>query len=131
MPRELAMACAPHSMSLDDPEKKYGPHAMRWVRVYANESAAAAMRKEGRTRFPAGSILAKEKLVDREGEDFDAVAFMVKHEEGKFEKSGGWEFLFYPAPEGADAYDGCVTCHRVGAKRDYVFGTFEDEESND
>ena len=83
-----------------------------------------------------GSIVVKEKL-GRTDSNTEAVAFMIKHPKGKFAESGGWEFLYYPStgpapsPAHAGEYKGCVTCHRAGAKRDYVFGTFEREATDD
>lgn len=130
VPREMAMACAPPS-AFGDLEERYGPHAERWIRVYANATAASAMKEPKRIAYPAGSIIVKEKLVSPEDAAPEGVAFMIKHEKGKFTDSGGWEFLYYPSgPAAAKVaeYKGCTTCHRAGAKRDYVFGTFEDEE---
>ena len=133
VPPDMAMACSPPWAFLNM-EEKFGPHARRWIRVYANASAASAMEKPDLTKFPVGSIIVKEKLLGPEASSTEAVAFMIKHEKGKFTASGGWEFLYYPtAPSAkkADEYDGCVTCHRVGGKRDYVFATFEDEDEDE
>jgi hypothetical protein len=51
-----------------------GPHAQRYVRVFANPAAVAAARDPAATSFPVGSILAKEKLLARGGMP-QAVAF--------------------------------------------------------
>lgn len=123
VPPEAAAACAPSSAFLDD-EEKYGPHASRWLKVYVNETAAAAMRnREDLTAYPEGSIIAKEKLVHPTAEDAEGVAFMIKDGER-------WEFLYYPSTGKAGEYDGCVSCHR-GARRDSVFATFEREPPDD
>ena len=129
VPFQSAMACLPDAAFLDT-QKTHGPHGSRWVRVYANRSAASAMRERDLTDFPVGSIIVKEKLLKPTDSSPEGVAFMIKHGKGAFTESGGWEFVYYPLPGKTGAYKGCVTCHRVGAKRDYVFGT-EPEETED
>ncbi len=124
VPQEFTVACAPPSL-FEERRKRYGPHYSRWIRVYANASAASAMQQRKLTDFPVGSIIAKEKLLDPTDSSPDGLAFMIKHGKGEFTASDGWEFLYYPSTEEAGAYDSCVTCHRAGAKRDYVFGTME------
>lgn len=101
----------------------HGPHAERYLRVYANARAAAAAHESGEQPFPAGSIIAKEKLAGPAAKP-EAVAFMIKEPPGTSPESGDWTFRFYPEPAKA-SYSGCVECHRAGASRDYVFSRLE------
>ena len=105
----------------EEARRAHGPHAERHVRVFANPTAFAAARDSGAQAFPAGSIIAKEKLGDPQATKAEAVAFMIKHASGTFPESGDWEFRYFPETRGAST-TGCVECHRAGASRDYVFG---------
>jgi hypothetical protein len=105
--------------------RAHGPHAERYLRVFANPVAAKAARETIATReFPQGSILAKEKLLDPYATKAEGVAFMIKRAPGTFPKSNDWEFRYYPEPRGA-SYSGCIECHRTGASKDYVFSRLE------
>ena len=119
MPYQLATMCAPFMKGLANTE---GPHKDRWVVVYANPVAIAGFKATEAEEFPEGSIIAKEKRLERDDAHPDGVAFMIKHGKGELQESGGWEFAFYPSAPQA-RYDGCVDCHRSGGSKDYVFST--------
>ena len=102
-------------------QRAHGPHAERYLRVFANATASAAAREAMAKTFPPGSVVAKEKLADPYAAHPEAVAFMIKHAPGTYPGSGDWEFRYYPEARGAE-YSGCIECHRTGASRDYVFG---------
>jgi len=120
VPYVMSIACA-----MPTPEEtleRHGPHANRWIMVYANPAAAATLMDGSVTQFPAGAVIAKEKLT-RPGAT-EGVAFMVKHRAGEFAASDGWEFLYYPSSARASNYDACINCHKAGGKKDYVFGAY-------
>jgi len=48
------------------------------------------------------------------------VAYMIKRRGAGSPDGGGWEFGYRPDTPEAD-YSGCVTCHRAGAPRDFVY----------
>jgi Cytochrome P460 len=100
--------------------RAHGPHAERFLRVYANPIASKAAPDGERAAFPEGSIIAKEKLADPNSSSAEAVAFMIKRAPGTFPQSSDWEFRYYPESRGAD-FSGCIECHRAGASKDYVF----------
>jgi hypothetical protein len=106
-------------------EKRYGPHAKRYVKVYANEVAALALESSTRP-FPKGSILAKEKLVSPDAKKSSGVAFMVKGEGGEVSEDNDWSFSFYPSNGGdvKTTHRSCVACHRAAVESDLVFGTY-------
>jgi hypothetical protein len=112
VPYEVSVQC----MIVSDPR---GPHAERFVMTYANSYALGALRKQ--TNFPPGSMIAKEKLLHASDAKPEGVAFMIKHRDGEFASSGGWEFLYTPAAGVAADYERCIACHRSGAQHDYVF----------
>lgn len=125
---DLALQCAPVTAAqIEKTRLRDGPHTNRWVRVYANAAAVAALRDKRVTVFPAGAMLAKEKLVSPDDPRTEGVAFMIKHAAGEFVESGGWEFVYRPAGAAAPAYEGCVACHRAGGAKDYVFARYSPE----
>ncbi len=90
--------------------------------VYANLLASAALQDSSSRTFPPGAMIAKEK---RGGSEKDGVAFMVKRPAGEFAQSGGWEFSYFRPSGGAKpSYETCISCHRAGGAKDYVFGRY-------
>jgi hypothetical protein len=84
----LAVQCAPVTdVQLERERKKHGPHTDRWIVVYANPVAAAALRDKIVREFPEGAAFAKEKLL-APGDTGGRVAFMIASP--AFTKSGGW-----------------------------------------
>ena len=123
IPYQLAQLCAAMAPALPK-APDHGPHANRWVMVYANPAADAALTSASVTKFPAGAIIAKEKRTTADAAHPEGVAFMVKHRAGEFAGSGGWEFLYYPSAGASASYEGCISCHRARGKKDYVFGSY-------
>jgi hypothetical protein len=124
MPYELSVLCVPATAGQSEQARRtHGPHADLWAAVYANPAALATLKAKNSTDFPAGAIIAKEKRRQREDRSPEGVAFMIKHPKGEFVGSDGWEFLYYPSPGNRSNYVRCVSCHRSGASKDYVFSS--------
>jgi len=126
MPYELATLCMPAVARPGDARKSHGPHANLWASVYANPAALATLKTKNSADFPTGSIIAKEKRRQREDHTPEGVAFMIKHPKGEFTDSGGWEFVYFPSPGNRSGYARCISCHRSGASKDYVFSTLSE-----
>jgi hypothetical protein len=127
MPYELTTLCMPAAVPRPEQVRKtHGPHANLWASVYANPAALETLKTKTSTRFPAGAIIVKEKRRKREDHAPEGVAFMIKHLEGELKESDGWEFVYYPSPGNRSSYARCVSCHRSGALKDYVFSTVPD-----
>ena len=125
VPYRLAIQCMmPTPTQWSVAEKAHGPHTRHWIMVYANPVALAALKDPKVVEFPAGSVIAKEKLSDPPRKEIaTGVAFMIKH-------ANGWEFRFYPSPNGQGDTSGCVTCHRAGGHKDLVFGRYGQAADN-
>ncbi len=123
IPFQLAQLCAAMAPTLPK-APDHGPHANRWVMVYANAAADAALANTSVATFPVGAIIAKEKRISADAAHPEGVAFMVKHRKGEFSGSGGWEFLYYPSAGASASYEGCISCHRARGRKDYVFGAY-------
>lgn len=116
---ELSQLCAAQGRAdLAAGARPHGPHAQRFIRVYARDPADPA---EG--RYPPGSAIAKEKLLAAGDRGPEGVAFMVKHAPPDFRESGGWEFLYFPASgDRMKTHEACAACHRAAG--DFVFGEY-------
>jgi hypothetical protein len=93
--------------------------------VYANDAALDALASEGRAKFPAGSIIVREKLASAAAAQADLVAVMIKRAPGFNPTGGDWEFLTI---DGAltkvserQKKGSCLECHSSQSERDFVF----------
>jgi hypothetical protein len=104
-----------------------GPHTTPMVMVFGTPDVAIGRGVAERQPLPLGAMIAKEKLLTRDG-PANGVAFMVKREPPAFRDSGGWEFLYFPGPadpaEARRTHEHCAACHRAAAGSDYVFRAY-------
>ena len=93
--------------------------------VYVNDIARDAMSSRQPEKFPAGSIIVREKLAKRNDTQPQLLAVMVKRAAGFSPKSGDWEYLVVNGgltgvterqKEGS-----CSGCHTTQKERDFVF----------
>jgi cytochrome P460 len=130
VPYELSILCGrPTPQQVEAAKKRHGPHFGYFIEVYANPAAKAALQGESAKALPEGAVIAKEKLrwvEPGKPMERDGVAFMVKRGGPQFARSGGWEFLFFPAGKGSAArtQQACAACHQAAAERDYVMGRY-------
>lgn len=99
-------------------------HTEHYIQVYANQIAAQTLRGGKAGLFPAGAVIAKEKLMDSPQGTVAGVAFMIKRRTPQFSNTGGWEFAYYPRSGDSASIQACATCHRSAASKDYVFGQY-------
>ena len=127
VPHELFIRCiAPTPQDWDEAEEHYGPHMRKYVQYFGNVDAVEALI--AKRPLPVGSVVAKEKFLNRPQGTPDGVAFMIKRDAPQFAASGGWEFLYFSANgEKQLAHDGCVVCHQAAKGTDYVFGKYPRE----
>jgi hypothetical protein len=105
--------------------KEHGPHAERYIRVYANPSALQPLRSTLARTFPTGAVIAKEKIAQAGDADASGVAFMVKRDGRAFSETGGWEFSYYPSVgDVRQTHEACAACHRTAASNGYVLGNY-------
>ena len=91
--------------------------------VYANELARAAFAGGG--KFPAGSIIVREKLSKPDDATPQLLAVMVKRAAGFNPKGGDWEFMTVDGAltkvTGRQKKGSCLDCHASQRERDFVF----------
>ena len=91
--------------------------------AYANDPARRAL--DGGTKFPAGSIIVREKLSKPDDATPRLLAVMFKRAPGFNPKGGDWEFLTVDGPlrkiTARQKRGSCLGCHSRQSERDFVF----------
>jgi hypothetical protein len=127
VPMELWALCrAPTPADWGAARQKYGPHTERFIRVYGNQAAVAAISDREKEALPTGSRNRKKEKFSRSPHGApEGVAFMIKRKASQFPTTAGWEFLYFPS-SGDDrrTHEACASCHRAAAPNDYVFGHY-------
>lgn len=111
-------------------QKRSGPHALTAIRVFMNDSAAAAFRRSAEA-YPPGAAIVKEKQFHATdgGEMPLAVAGMIKREAGYDLRHGDWEYFYRDEKSQFERgkIASCIECHRNAAQMDYVFGDWAEQ----
>jgi hypothetical protein len=108
--------------------------------VYINEIAAQAAKEHGfrftgvdeksdteEFRFPAGSIIVREKIVGRDRSTVQSLAVMIKRESSFSPQSDGWQFLYLNPKTLAVTRSNqatCLSCHKLKKETDFVFNSY-------
>ena len=108
----------------------YGPHAKCSIKIFMNETAAAAFEKH--IRYPIGSIVVKEKNIlglignsnDKSEGSRNGVGGMIKRENGFDTANGNWEYFYFEndAEFEFGKIESCIQCHTKAKNSDYIFG---------
>lgn len=100
-------------------------HAYTYGVVYANDLAARVMQAPGPWKFPAGSVIVREKLTSPDASNPELLAAMIKHPRGFNPAGGDWEFFIF---DGAltrvrerQKKGSCAECHASQRGADFVF----------
>ncbi len=106
-------------MSGDD-----NPHLQKFVNVFVNEAGRRAMLEELKPRFPAGTLVVKEKLATRDAAEPELLTAMYKRGAGFDPEGGDWEYLVLDG-QGREVrargkLESCRACHRAAADTDFV-----------
>lgn len=93
--------------------------------VYVNDVGRAAMLSEKPAKFPAGSIIVREKLAQAADAQPQLLAVMFKRERGFNPKANDWEFLIADGAgtkiQARQKKGSCLQCHAAERARDFVF----------
>ncbi|HEY7544166.1 MAG TPA: cytochrome P460 family protein [Blastocatellia bacterium] len=134
LPAALNTLCAAPSAATKDPAySSSNPHRQKFFTVYVNDIGERAMLNELTPRFPAGSIVVKEKLPSRESREPELLTAMIKRERGFNPQSGDWEFLVLDGSgkkiEARGKLETCQSCHAMKKNSDFVFRSYLTEET--
>lgn len=101
------------------------PHRDKFINVYVNDAGRRAMLKQKRPRFPAGSLIVKEKLPARDaGAAPELLTVMLKREAGYDPEGGDWEYLALDGRgeevKARGRLESCRDCHLSAKDTDFV-----------
>ena len=109
-----------------EPERQRNPHVASYITVYVNNTGKEAMFAKEAQTFPAGSVIVKQKIGNRnEGSKPLLYTIMRKREAGFNPDLGDWEFAVVAANgkdiQGIGKLENCQSCHRQKRDSDFVF----------
>ncbi len=120
----IATQCALPAAGQARPGHAENPHRDKFVTVYVNEAGRRAMLEEKAPRFPAGTVIVKEKLATRDAAAPELLTAMLKREAGYDPGGGDWEYMVLDgAGRGVRArgrLESCRACHQAEAGTDFV-----------
>jgi len=105
------------------------PHVSHFINVRVNDVALATMKQETKPEtkmvFPVGSVIVKEKLVEKADAKPEALGIMIKREKGFNPDGGDWEYVYWKKTgeifRGPEQTKHCQTCHVAKRNTDSVF----------
>jgi hypothetical protein len=120
----VATLCAAPPTAEQRRQEEENPHRDKFVTVYVNDAGRRAMLEEKSPRFPAGSLVVKEKLTTRDSSDPELLTAMLKREAGYDPEGGDWEYLVLDG-RGRDVrargkLETCRACHQAYPDTDFV-----------
>jgi hypothetical protein len=99
-------------------------HLDKFITVYVNEPGRRAMLEELKPRFPAGSLIVKEKLTARDSSEPELLTAMYKREAGYDPEGGDWEYFVLDGRgrevKARGKLESCRACHQAAAGTDFV-----------
>lgn len=113
IPNQLWVMCA-----LPPPDQQArltSPHSDHFSNVYVNAVGVEAMAQAEQRRFPVGSVIVKEKLLEAAANAPEALGIMIKRAAGFNPSGDDWEYLYWTPTAGlqrdAEAARQCQACH--------------------
>jgi hypothetical protein len=110
-----------------EPKNPHEKGNTTFARYYANELAQGEIYKDA-PKFPVGSMIVREKLLNAEDTKPELVTVMVKREKGFSKKTGDWEYLIVEGDLGKikqrEKTGSCSKCHSSAEQTDFVFKTY-------
>lgn len=108
-------------------------HGDLYLQVYVNNIGQEAMMQAENPVFPVGSVIVKEKLLQADSQQPEALGMMIKREAGFNPAGGDWEYVYWTADSvtQGEALAHCQECHLGQTETDSVFRpyvTFEHSE---
>jgi hypothetical protein len=111
------------SMCTDPGEWIYGPHDQHWIHVFVSPAGTNAMAS-GAGKYPAGTMILKQKFLDEEGTNTVFFTGMFKREPGYNPEMGDWQFFTLDQSgeriTASGRIDSCMDCHAMYAATDFV-----------
>jgi hypothetical protein len=117
----------------DSVDTSRNPHRQKFFSVYVNETGRKAMMTEKEPRFPEGTVIVKEKLLNEDGSGAaELLTVMIKQKRGSSPETGDWEYMVVSGDgsriEGRGDLENCRSCHALNKQTDYVFRSYLTEK---
>lgn len=110
-----------------DNDTSHKTYLTTYGRVFVNSVAEPYMKNE-HLRFPAGSLVVREKLAKPHDLSPDVVSVMLKHGRGFNPLTNDWEFLLISERmskiERGKATASCAVCHANTRHSDFLFKSY-------
>lgn len=120
----IATQCALPTAEQARLESEENPHRDKFVNVYVNDAGRRAMLEEEVPRFPAGTVIVKEKLASRDASAPELLTAMLKREPGYDPEGGDWEYAVLDGRgervRASGRLESCRACHQAEARTDFV-----------
>lgn len=104
------------------------PHLNKYVSVFVNPVGREAMMTKVSPKFPAGTMIVKEKHGSVDSTKPEVLTAMIKREPGYNAESGDWEYLVLDGPAAMIIERGklprCMSCHSWFKGTDFVTRTY-------
>lgn len=118
----------PVSKPKKDPGVSHENSADSFGVVYVNDIARRALFDEKNPKFPTGSVIVREKLLQANDAVAQMLVVMVKRERGFNSKARDWEFLMIDGGLSKilrrEKTGDCRNCHEQKKKQDFVFRSY-------
>jgi hypothetical protein len=99
-------------------------HKNKYVNIYVNAPGKDEMLTKKNPVFPAGTVVIKEKLPDRESTEPELLTVMIKREKGFNPEVGDWEFATLNGKGTEVTAQGklqsCQSCHVDYEQNDFI-----------
>lgn len=93
--------------------------------VWVNDIGREAITAEKPAKFPVGSVIVREKFIEKDDPQPQLLAVMIKRTTGFSRKSGDWEYFIVDGGlkkiRERQKKGSCSGCHSSQKERDFVF----------
>ncbi len=105
------------------PQPPRSPHREHWIHVFVSPVGTNVMQT-GKGVYPVGTVILKQKFLDRDGAKTGLYTGMRKREPGYNIQSGDWEFFTLDGSgqtvTTSGKIDSCMECHAKYSATDFV-----------
>lgn len=118
------------NVRFEEEKPQKNPHEkgnVTFTRIFANSLAEQEIAKE-KPVFPVGSVIVREKLLNKDDTAPEVVTVMVKRQKGFSPKTGNWEFFVLDGKienvQQRETVGSCSKCHTEAKENDWVFRSY-------
>ena len=126
---ELMEPQSARDCAINPGRQESSPHLRKYISVFVNPVGREQMLTTDQPpKFPAGSMIVKEKLGSRDSTTPEVLTVMIKRKPGYNPESGDWEYLVLDGAATKIVEQGkltrCSSCHNYYKHSDFVTRTY-------